>query len=233
MLSRLRSDLRAITERDPASRGALETALTYPGLHALWAHRVAHQLWHRRLRFLARWLASVARVFTGVDIHPAASLGERVFIDHAMGVVIGETAIVGDDVTIYQGVTLGGTSLTHEKRHPTIGDRVIIGAGAKVLGPITIGDDSRVGANAVVVNSVPPNSVVVGIPGRVIARSSESTNPTFRIVASELVPDPVGLSLESLFERLHDVEEEMGMRGHAHEVRPSAAGIWSGDDFSI
>ncbi|MBW4029569.1 MAG: serine O-acetyltransferase [Acidobacteria bacterium] len=233
MLARLRSDLRAITERDPASRGPLETALTYPGLHALWAHRIAHQLWHRRLKFLARWLAAVARVFTGVDIHPAASLGERVFIDHAMGVVIGETAVVGDDVTIYQGVTLGGTSLSHEKRHPTIGRRVIIGAGAKVLGPITVGDDSRVGANAVVVNSVPPNSVVVGIPGRVIARSSESKNPTFKIVASELVPDPVGLSLESLFERLHDVEDAIELRARVREVRPSAAGIWSGDDFSI
>ncbi|MDE3093810.1 MAG: serine O-acetyltransferase [Acidobacteriota bacterium] len=233
MLSRLRQDLLAITERDPASRGTLETALTYPGLHALWAHRVAHALWRRRLRFAARVVASLARALTGVDIHPAATLGEGVFIDHALGVVIGETAVVGDDVTIYQGVTLGGTSLTHEKRHPTIGNRVIIGAGAKVLGPITIGDDSRVGANAVVVNSVPANSVVVGIPGRVIARSSDAKNPTFKIVASELVPDPVGLSLESLFERLHDVEEEIGVRGRAHEVRPSAAGIWSGDDFSI
>ncbi|MDE3139515.1 MAG: serine acetyltransferase, partial [Acidobacteriota bacterium] len=122
MLSRLRHDLLAITERDPASRGTLETALTYPGLHALWAHRVAHALWRRRLRFAARVVASLARALTGVDIHPAATLGEGVFIDHALGVVIGETAVVGDDVTIYQGVTLGGTSLTHEKRHPTIGN---------------------------------------------------------------------------------------------------------------
>jgi serine O-acetyltransferase len=199
----------------------------------LWSYRVTHWLWSHDAKFLARVLSSLTRTCTGVDIHPAASIGERVFIDHATGVVIGETAIVGDDVTIYQGVTLGGTSLEHHKRHPTIGSRVIIGAGAKILGPVTIGDDSRVGANAVVVHSVPANSVVVGIPGRIIARSRVAPNPVFEGNEGELVPDPVGLSLESLFDRLHELEEQIGSRGRAHEIRPSQTGIWSGDDFSI
>jgi len=231
--SRLRSDLAAATSRDPAARSRLETALTYPGLHALWAYRCAHWLWEQRLRFLARVVSSLARSLTGVDIHPAASIGERLFIDHATGVVIGETTQIGDDVTIYQGVTLGGTSLAHEKRHPTIGNRVTIGAGAKILGPITIGDDSRVGANSVVVHSVPENSVVVGIPGRIIARSRTTSSATPGGDIDELVPDPVGLSLESLFERVHELEEQIGSRGHSREIRPSQSGIWSGDDFSI
>ena len=233
MLRRLRSDLATVKDRDPAARSTVEIALTYPGLHALWAHRVAHQLWHHRLKFLARVSASLARAMTGVDIHPAAVFGDRVFIDHATGVVIGETARIGDDVTIYQGVTLGGTSLAHEKRHPTIGNRVVIGAGAKVLGPITIGDDSRVGANAVVVHSVPDNSVVVGIPGRIISRSRNTPDPIIEGVEGELIPDPVGLSLESLFERLHELETQIGARSTSREIRPSHAGIWSGDDFSI
>ena len=229
----LRSDLAAVRTRDPAARGALETALTYPGLHALWAHRVAHRLWAMNLRFFARWLSSAARMLTGVDIHPAAQLGQRVFIDHALGVVIGETAVVGDDVTIYQGVTLGGTSLAHEKRHPTIGNRVVIGAGAKILGPITIGDDSRIGANAVVLHPVPPNSVVVGIPGRVISRTRTALADVTHAVEGEPASDPVGLSLESLFERLHELEERVGSHGLSHEIRPSHSGIWSGEDFSI
>ena len=233
MLARIRSDLAAVKDRDPAARGTLEIALTYPGLHALWAHRVAHQLWEHHMKFLARVTASLARALTGVDIHPAAVFGDRVFIDHATGVVVGETARIGDDVTIYQGVTLGGTSLAHEKRHPTIGNRVVIGAGAKVLGPITIGDDSRVGANAVVVHSVPDNSVVVGIPGRIISRSRTTRDPIIEGVEGELIPDPVGLSLESLFERLHELETQIGARSTSREVRPSQAGIWSGDDFSI
>jgi len=233
VLARIRSDLAAVKDRDPAARGTLEIALTYPGLHALWAHRVAHQLWEHHMKFLARVTASLARALTGVDIHPAAVFGDRVFIDHATGVVVGETARIGDDVTIYQGVTLGGTSLAHEKRHPTIGNRVVIGAGAKVLGPITIGDDSRVGANAVVVHSVPDNSVVVGIPGRIISRSRTTRDPIIEGVEGELIPDPVGLSLESLFERLHELETQIGARSTSREVRPSQAGIWSGDDFSI
>ena len=233
MLSDLRSDLAAVRARDPAARGVWETALVYPGLHAVWAHRIAHRLWCANAKFLARGLASTARMLTGVDIHPAAHLGSRLFIDHALGVVIGETAVVGDDVTIYQGVTLGGTSLAREKRHPTIGDRVVIGSGAKILGAITIGDDSRIGANAVVLHPVPPNSVVVGIPGRVIARTRQASSGAPSNVEAEPSSDPVGLSLESLFDRLHELEERVGSHGHAHEVRPSLSGIWSGDDFSI
>ena len=231
MLCHVREDLAAVRERDPAARGLLETAFTYPGLHALWAYRVAHRLWTSDRRTAARAVSWAARVLTSVDIHPGALIGRRVFIDHALGVVIGETAEVGDDVTIYQGVTLGGTSLEHGKRHPTVGNRVVVGAGAKVLGPITIGDDSRVGANAVVVHSVPPNSVVVGIPGKIISRSLPS-EPLIE-GEGELAPDPVGVSLESLFERLHELEEQVGVRSHSHEVRPSSSGIWKGDDFSI
>lgn len=232
MAPRLRDDLTTVTARDPASRSRLETALTYPGLHALWAYRGAHWLWQHHYRFAARLVSWVAHILTGVDIHPAAVIGERVFIDHATGVVIGETTRVGDDVTIYQGVTLGGTSLERVKRHPTIGDRVTIGAGAKILGPVTIGADSRIGANAVVVQSVPANSVVVGIPGRVISRSRTGVAASLD-GGEDRVPDPVGLSLESLFARVHELEECVGTPGIVHEVRPSSSGVWSGDDFSI
>jgi serine O-acetyltransferase len=229
----LLQDLASVNSRDPAARSRLETALTYPGLHALWAYRVAHWLWQRQFKFPARVLSSLARMLTGVDIHPAAIIGERLFIDHALGVVIGETAVVGDDVIIFQGVTLGGTSFAHEKRHPTIGNRVVIGAGAKILGPIIVEDDSRIGANAVVVHSVPSNSVVVGIPGRIISRSRSLVGSSTDTSHDDLVPDPVGLSLESLFVRLHELEEQVGARGRSREIRPSQAGIWSGDDFSI
>jgi len=171
MLAALRQDVRAALDRDPAARSALEIILCYPGVHAIWGHRLSHWLWHHRARLPGRTCAALTRMLTGVEIHPAATLAPGVFIDHATGVVIGETAEVGADVTIYQGVTLGGTSLDKGKRHPTVGERVIIGAGAKILGPITIGADSRIGANAVVVKPVPPGSVVVGVPGQVIARS--------------------------------------------------------------
>src|SRR5271165_5129919 len=150
-------------DRDPAARSALEVIICYPGVHALWGHRTSRWLWRHRVRLPARALAELTRALTGVDIHPGAALSPGLFIDYATGVVIGETADVGADVTIYQGVTLGGTSLERRKRHPTIGDRVTIGAGAKILGAVTVGDDCRVGANAVVVKSVPPNTVVVGV----------------------------------------------------------------------
>ena len=168
-----------------------------------------------------------------MDIHPAAVLGQGVFIDHAVGVVIGETAEVGDDVTIYQGVTLGGTSLDRVKRHPTVGNRVTIGAGAKILGAITVGDDSRVGANAVVVKSVPPNSVVVGVPGQIIARSRPHQATDRPDLESAFMPDLLGASLHSLLERVDELE--MTVVGHAHgpDIRPSEAGVWAGEDFSI
>jgi serine O-acetyltransferase len=163
----MRRDVRAALERDAAAHSALEVALCYPGVHAIWGHRVTHWLWQHRLRLTARFIAEMVHALTGVDIHPGATLGPGLFIDHATGVVIGETADVGTDVTLYHGVTLGAPSFgSRGKRHPTIGDRVVIGAGAKVLGPITVGADASIGANAVVVKPVPANTVVVGVPGR-------------------------------------------------------------------
>jgi serine O-acetyltransferase len=165
-LADFRRDVRAALERDPAAQSALEVVLCYPGVHAIWGHRVAQWLWRRGARLSARCVAELVHSVTGVDIHPGATLGPGLFIDHATGVVIGETAEVGADVTIYHGVTLGATSTARGKRHPTIGDRVVIGAGAKVLGPITVGSDVTIGANAVVVKPVPAGTVVVGVPGR-------------------------------------------------------------------
>lgn len=165
--ARLREDVAAARRRDPAARSNLEIMLAYPGLHAVWAHRLAHRLWTRGHKLAARLLSQWARARTGVEIHPGAMIGRRFFIDHGMGVVIGETAEVGDDVMMYHGVTLGGTSLKKVKRHPTIGDGVVIGTGARVLGPVVIGAHARIGANAVVVRDVPPDSVVVGVPGEV------------------------------------------------------------------
>ncbi|CAO5146926.1 Serine acetyltransferase [Frankia sp. AiPs1] len=202
VLGQLRRDLRTARERDPAARSNLEVALCYPGVHALWAYRVNHWLWTNGLPLPARFGATVARTLTGVEIHPAARVGDGVFIDHATGVVVGETAEIGNDVTIYHGVTLGGTSLEPTKRHPTIGDRVVIGAGAKVLGPFTVGADSRIGANAVVVREVPAGSVVVGVPGQVITRS----RPRRPLRDGDNLPDPLGLSLQSLLTRVDRLE---------------------------
>src|SRR5690242_18466060 len=170
MFNIIREDIQSVLDRDPAARNTLEVLLCYPGLHAIWAHRLSHRLWKNNLKLFARWLSHLMRGITGIEIHPGATIGRNVFIDHGMGVVIGETAEVGDNVTIYHGVTLGGTSLHKVKRHPTVEDHVVIGAGAKVLGAITIGANSRIGANAVVVKSTPPDSVVVGVPGQVVVR---------------------------------------------------------------
>ncbi len=172
VFSRIAEDLRTAQSRDPAARGKFEIFLVYSGLHAIWAHRLEHRVWNAGARTLARFMAQWTRFATGIEIHPAASIGRRFFIDHGMGVVIGETAIVGDDVHLYHGVTLGGVSSEHVKRHPTIGDRVVIGAGAKVLGDIEIGADSVVGANAVVVRSAPANSRIVGIPAKATPRDA-------------------------------------------------------------
>lgn len=232
-MSDFRLDLHAATSRDPAARSSLEVALTYPGVHALWAYRCTHWLWLHHFKLAARWASSVARLLTGVEIHPGATLGSGIFIDHALGVVIGETAEIGDDVTIYQGVTLGGTSLDHGKRHPTIGARVTIGAGAKILGPVTIGEGSRIGANAVVVGSVPPDSVVVGIPGRIIARTKPRPVSPEPDVEDALMPDLIGLSLQSLANRVDGLESLAGTHHDERHVRPPASGIWSGEDFSI
>lgn len=180
----LKEDLDTALRRDPAAASPLEVALTYPGVHALWAHRVSHSLWKRGARLPARILSSMSRSATGVDIHPAALIGRRVFIDHATGVVIGATAEVGEDVVIFHGVTLGGVSMSPGKRHPTVGNHVMIGAGAKVLGPITIGEGVKVGANAVVVKDVPHGSVAIGVPARIIPKPGADTKD------SDLIIDP-------------------------------------------
>lgn len=168
VVARIREDVRTVFRKDPAARSVLEVLFCYPGFHALLVHRAAHRLWRRRFYFLARWLSHVGRGLTGIEIHPGATIGRRFFIDHGMGVVIGETTEIGDDVTLYQGVTLGGTSLEKKKRHPTLGDGVIVGAGAKVLGALIVGDGARVGAGAVVVKDVPSGATVVGLAGRIV-----------------------------------------------------------------
>ncbi len=233
MLAALRHDVQAARDRDPAACSALTVVLCYPGVHALWGHRVSGWLWHHRARLPARLAAELTRIFTGVDIHPAATLGPGLFIDHATGVVIGETTQIGADVTIYQGVTLGGTSTDTGKRHPTVGDRVIIGSGAKVLGPIVIGDDSRIGANAVVVKPVPAGSVVVGVPGQVIARSLPRAATALPRTDDALLPDLVSASLQSLMTRVDRLESLADGHRAGHTIRPPDAGIWHGEDFAI
>jgi serine O-acetyltransferase len=233
VLGEIRRDVATVRERDPAARSSAEVVLCYPGLHALWGHRIAHRLWTGGHTLTARLLSVVMRAWTAVDIHPAAVVGAGLFIDHALGVVIGETVEIGTDVTIYQGVTLGGTTLEAGKRHPTIGDRVTIGAGAKVLGPITIGSGSRIGANAVVVREVPPDSVVVGVPGQVIARSRPRSSSAPLDVGDALLPDLVGVTLGALQRQVDILEHEVHGRVRLTEIRPSETGVWKGEDFSI
>ena len=227
MLAAIRNDIRAAKERDPAKPTTLQVVLAYPGVHAIWGHRISHWLWKRGARLAARTFAEFTRILTGVDIHPGAVLGSGLFIDHATGVVIGETAEVGDDVTLYHGVTLGGSGADTGKRHPTVGDRVIIGAGAKVLGAIKIGEDSRIGANAVVVKPVPSGSVVVGVPGQVISRAGRGTPD------DSMMPDLVGVSLQSLLTRVAKLESLSDGPQNGRVIRPPEAGVWHGEDFSI
>lgn len=213
-------------QEDPAARKPIEVALLYSGVHAVWAHRVSHALWQRGRFTSARALSQAARLATGIEIHPGARLGRQVFIDHGSGVVIGETAVVGDQVTIYHGVTLGGTSLGRgHKRHPTIGDRVVIGAGAAVLGDITVGEDSRVGANSVLVRSVEPSSVVVGVPGQVVRGAGIPA-------LHEADPDPVGRVARDLLARVERLEERLGEAGGQGPYRV-AADCWEDLDYSI
>jgi len=208
VLAPLRRDVRAVFERDPAARSLLEVLVCYPGLHAVWLHRAAHWFWTHRLKLLGRFVSHASRFLTGIEIHPAARIGPGLFIDHGMGVVIGETTEIGEDVTIYQGVTLGGTSLEKVKRHPTIGDRVVIGTGAAILGPFTVGAGSRIGSGSVVVKEVPPNSVVVGVPGRVTHRDGRRVPEGIDLNMTDL-PDPVARAMQCVLERLQAMEDEV------------------------
>ncbi len=211
MLKQIRRDIQAVMERDPAARSVLEVLLCYPGLKAIWAHRVAHWLWRRNFKLMARVISQISRFFTLIEIHPGAKIGEGVFIDHGAGVVIGETAEVGNNVTIYQGVTLGGTGKEKGKRHPTIQDGVVIGTGARILGSFTVGANSRIGAGAVVLREVPPNSTVVGNPGRVVVQNGVRTDQLDMIH----MPDPVAnmfdqmqRQIDKLTQRIERLEEE-------------------------
>jgi serine O-acetyltransferase len=235
-LDTLRTDIAAVFERDPAARSLLEVVLCYPGLHAIWSHRVAHWLWTHGLKLVARWVSQLARGLTGIEIHPGATIGRGLFIDHGMGVVIGETAEIGHNVTLYHGVTLGGVSREKGKRHPTLEDEVVVGAGAKILGAITIGQCSRIGANAVVVRPVPPESVVVGVPGEVVLRSHPRAGQGADLDHNQL-PDVIGETVQSLMTRVEELELEM--RAMYAQLPPLPErhipdhGLWRGEDFAI
>jgi serine O-acetyltransferase len=220
MFDRIREDMRTVFAKDPAAKSVLEVLCCYPGLHAIWLHRVAHFLWQHRLRFLGRLVSHVNRWLTGIEIHPGAKIGRRFFIDHGMGVVIGETAEIGDDVLMYQGVVLGGTSLEKKKRHPTIGNHVVIGTGATVLGPITVGDGARIGAGSVVIKSVPAGATVVGVPGHIAG-----PKPTMEAELEHgKLPDPVLRAVSEVLDRQSRLEERLHEleRGHPHPTLPVA-----------
>ncbi|MEO6908775.1 MAG: serine O-acetyltransferase [Abditibacteriaceae bacterium] len=240
MLRTLHRDIASVVERDPAARNKLEVLLCYPGLHALWSHRVAHWLWQHKLHLAARLLSHLTRFITGIEIHPGAQIGPGCFIDHGMGVVIGETTEIGANVTIYHGVTLGGSSTAPGKRHPTLQDGVVVGAGAAVLGDILIEANSRIGANAVVVKSVPSNAVVIGVPGQVVTRSKPTLAETKPDLDHALMPDAIGIALTALMERVAELEARapqlhLNKNGshHAAHLITQHDGHWSGEDFSI
>jgi len=236
MLKTLRADIHAVFERDPAARTSLEIILCYPGLHALWGYRVSHWLWTHNLKLPGRIVSQLTRSLTGIEIHPGAVIGPGLFIDHGMGVVIGETAELGANVTLYHGVTLGGTSLNKGKRHPTLGDHVVVGAGAKILGGFTVGESSRIGANAVVVKPVPPNSVVVGVPGQIVRRSHPRAADDAPDLEHTQLPDTIGVTLAALIARVEALENQAGLNGNGHNghlPHPSEQAIWQGIDFQI
>ena len=235
MFNIIREDIQSVLERDPAARNRLEVLLCYPGLHAIWAHRLAHWLWKRGLKLFARWLSQLMRGITGIEIHPGATIGRHFFIDHGMGVVIGETAEIGDCVTLYHDVTLGGTSIEKTKRHPTIEDHVVIGAGAKVLGAITIGSHSRIGANAVVVKSSPPNSVVVGVPGQIVVRDQTAlTWEEKPDLEHGRLPDTITETLTALIAHVESLEKRVNGGGvYGPTLHGPEQGVWHASDFSI
>ncbi len=209
MFKILKEDIEVIFEQDPAARSYLEVILTYSGLHAIWNHRMAHAFYNKRFYFIARCISQLSRFFTGIEIHPGAKIGRRFFIDHGMGIVIGETCEIGDNVSIFQGVTLGGTGKEKGKRHPTIQDNVLIATGAKVLGSITVGENSKIGAGSVVLKEVPPNSTVVGIPGRVVIQDGVKIRKDLN--HSDL-PDPVADRLKELENEIKQLKEELEMQ---------------------
>ncbi|HDZ56562.1 MAG TPA: serine O-acetyltransferase [Pseudomonas xinjiangensis] len=233
MFKRMKEDVASVFHRDPAARNTLEVLFCYPGLHAIWLHRVAHALWIREARLVARIISNFARWATGIEIHPGAKLGRRFFIDHGMGVVIGETADIGNDVTLYQGVTLGGTSWNKGKRHPTLEDGVVVGAGAKVLGPFTVGAGAKIGSNAVVTKAVPAGATAVGIPGRIILKepldSADAQCAKRQAMAEKLgfdaygvttdMPDPVARAIGQMLDHMHAVDKRLeGMCGALSEL---------------
>jgi serine O-acetyltransferase len=234
LFATLDDDIQSIFERDPAARSTLEVLFCYPGLHAIWGHRLSHWLWQRDFKLLARFVSQVFRSLTGIEIHPGATIGKRFFIDHGMGVVIGETAEVGENVTLYHGVTLGGTSLNKGKRHPTLGDNVVVGAGAKILGAIEIGASSRIGANAVVVKPTPPNAVVVGVPGQIVMRSKPRLPSALPDLEHGKLPDTIGDTLAVLMEHIKALEERIDVHAnHPPALHSPDHGVWHGEDFMI
>jgi serine O-acetyltransferase len=229
-------DINTALERDPAARSRWVVLTTYAGVHAVWAHRVSHWLWQHKFYWLARASSQLARFFTGIEIHPAAKIGRRFFIDHGMGVVIGETAEIGADVTLYHGVTLGGVSLEKVKRHPTLEDGVVVGAGAKILGNIIVGAHSRIGANAVVVKLVPPHSVVVGVPGQIIRRAPEAAASVIDLKHTDL-PDALAECIQDVNERLAALEQRLDVPSHPKAPHyQKDEGVWEipeAEDYTI
>jgi len=229
MFNTIKEDISIVFERDPAARSAIETLAACPGLHAIIFHRLNHWLWTRKLYLLARILSHLARFLTGIEIHPGANIGQRFFIDHGMGIVIGETSEIGDDCSIYHGVTLGGTTWQKGKRHPTLKDDVIIGAGAKVLGPITLSTGARIGSNAVVVKDVPAGATVIGVPGHIVIEQSDDKEAQREAMAKKIgfdaygeqkdMPDPTFKAINSMLDHMHKVDEQLAtMQKHLKEI---------------
>lgn len=208
MFKRMREDIATIFENDPAARSTLEVVLTYSGLHAIWSHRIAHAFYKRKFYFIARSISQISRFFTGIEIHPGAKIGRRFFIDHGMGVVIGETCEIGNDCTLYQGVTLGGTGKEKGKRHPTLQDNVLVATGAKVLGSITIGENSKIGAGSVVLKPVPPNATVVGIPGKVVIQDGVRVNREQKL-DHQNIPDPMEDRCQQMEQKINGLYREL------------------------
>jgi serine O-acetyltransferase len=233
LFSLIREDVTNVMDHDPAAKSRLEVFFCYAGLHAVWFHRINHWLWNHSLFLVARWLSQVARLLTGIEIHPGARIGRRLFIDHGMGVVIGETSIVGDDVTLYQGVTLGGTGKEHGKRHPTLEDNVVVGGGAKILGNIIVGRNCRIGAGSVVLRNVPDNSTVVGVPGHIVFREGR------RVVITDpkQINDPLSEALASVANEVTKLRERVQHLEGTEEIRepvhPSLQGLMDDLDYQI